>query len=85
MSGDLDQAKSAYEHVLEYAHPPPMLYVVLLRLADIYMKEKEVGFLYDVYYAAGYLVGTNLNKAVARTLEGFPSTFACSLYCNAPL
>ena len=43
--GDLDRARNCYESVVRCAQLSPMLHVVLLRLADIYMKEKKVSCL----------------------------------------
>ena len=44
LSGELDKARNLYERVILYVQLPPKLYIVLLRLADIYMKYKEVCF-----------------------------------------
>ena len=42
LSGDYTAALDAYERVVEYAQPPAHLHITLLRLADIYSKNKMV-------------------------------------------
>ena len=51
LSGDLDRARKCYESVKCCVLPSPMLHVILLRLADIYMKEKKVSWLVLVHTA----------------------------------
>lgn len=42
MIGNMTEAKDCYERVVEYVVQPAHVNVVLLRLADVYMKDKEV-------------------------------------------
>ena len=42
LSGEFDAAKDYYQRAVEYVNPPSHINTVLLRLADIYMKQDEV-------------------------------------------
>ena len=42
LTGDYSSAKDTYERTVNYVHPPANVHMVYLRLADIYLKEKEV-------------------------------------------
>ena len=42
LTGDYSSAKDAYERTISYVHLPAHVHIVYLRLADIYLKEKEV-------------------------------------------
>ena len=44
LTGDYSSAKDAYERTISYVHLPAHVHIVYLRLADIYLKEKEVKF-----------------------------------------
>ena len=42
LTGDYSSAMDAYERTINYVHLPAHVHIVYLRLADIYLKEKEV-------------------------------------------
>ena len=42
LTGDYSSAKDAYERTISYVHLPAHVHIIYLRLADIYLKEKEV-------------------------------------------
>ncbi len=42
LTGDFPSAKDAYERTVNYVTPPAHLHTVLLRLADIYLREEQV-------------------------------------------
>ena len=44
LTGDYSSAKDAYERTISYVHLPAHVHIVYLRLADIYLKEKEVKY-----------------------------------------